>query len=219
MKPKLFKLLFSGYINKKVRGIWVGKPKSSQHSENGAFSPADVQNILAQAWEIYLTSAPSLPRQPRVRLWAVMNFACLTLSAYRAMLAFGIEKEYAIQLIYDLVWDVTSRSVRTANQFTTLFVQDNMRRMKILVDQVMKVLFSKPAYQTTNGKLEDGFFMDVHTCPVADYMITNQAADLCVNTWCAVDFGLVDIIGGRLERSGTRSTGEEKCDFRFYNAS
>ena len=81
---------------------------------------------------------------------------------------------------------------------------------------VMKLVFCKPAYQTEKGALDDGFFMDVHTCPVADFMLANNAADVCISAWCGVDFGLVEIIGGRLERSGTRAMGEEKCDFSFF---
>jgi ubiquinone biosynthesis protein len=216
MNQKLFKLLFSGYINKRVGKIWINQPTSKQHSGKGSFDSVDIINILAKSWEIYLTEALSLPQQPRMRLTLIMNFACLTLSAYQTLVGFGIEKDYAIELIYELVWDVTSRSASSANRLTKSIYQDTMRRLEVLVDLVMRVVFCEPAYQTNKGELQDGFFMDVCTCPVADYMISNQASDLCVNTWCAVDFGLVDIIGGRLERSGTRAMGKEKCDFRFH---
>jgi ubiquinone biosynthesis protein len=218
MKTKLFILLFSKYVNKRVKKIWVGKPKSSQYSESEKFDLREVQKMLTRSWEIYLSEAPFLPKQPRIRLWLVMNFACLTLSAHQALVGFGIENEHAIELIHKLIWDVTSGSVRTANRFTKYLVRDTMRRLDLLVDLVMKVVFCRPAYQTIKGELDRGFFMDVHTCPVADYMISNHASDLCVNTWCGVDFGLVEIIGGRLERSGTRAMGKEKCAFHFYSA-
>lgn len=217
MKLNVFKWLFSGYINKKVMNLWVGQPRAIQGSVDRLTSD-EIQEILTRTWKIYFLKAQSLPKQPRVRLWLVMNFAALTLSAQHAMVGLGIEKDYAIDLIYDLVWDVTAGSTKTANRFTNLAVKNTMRRLEVLVDLVMKVVFCPPAYQIQKGKLDDGFFMDVQTCPVADYMISNQASDLCINTWCKVDFGLVEIIGGRLERSGTLSMGREKCDFHFYEA-
>jgi len=41
-----------------------------------------------------------------------------------------------------------------------------------------------------------------------------DAADLCVQTWCALDYPLAQKWGGHLERSGTIAMGKDHCDFR-----
>lgn len=216
--PKFFRMLFSRYLTRMTRKIWVGKALSHTDPDADKLDKSDVQKVLKHTWEIYQVEAPRLSKQPGIRLWLVMNFACLTLSAMQALMSTGIARDDAIQLIREMIWQVTSASTSTANRLTRVFLRDQMRRLEYLVDLVMKVVFCKPAYQTAKGQLEGGFYMDVRTCPVAVYMRANQAADLCVGTWCAVDFGLVEITGGRLERSGTLAMGKEKCDFKFYGS-
>jgi hypothetical protein len=41
------------------------------------------------------------------------------------------------------------------------------------------------------------------------------ASDLCIETWCNLDFPLAEMWGGRLERTQTLAAGCEHCDFRF----
>ena len=52
-------------------------------------------------------------------------------------------------------------------------------------------------------------------CPVADYLTSNGAGDLCVGTWCNLDYPLARMWGGELERHGTLAGGAKRCDFRF----
>jgi hypothetical protein len=49
-------------------------------------------------------------------------------------------------------------------------------------------------------------------------MRANDAADLCIGTWCNLDFPLAEMWGGRLERRGTLAAGAPVCDFRFVAA-
>lgn len=55
----------------------------------------------------------------------------------------------------------------------------------------------------------------VRRCPVAEYFGRHGASDVCVGTWCNLDYGLGELWGGRLERDGTLATGAAQCDFRF----
>ncbi len=52
-------------------------------------------------------------------------------------------------------------------------------------------------------------------CPVADYLGSRGAADLCAGSWCNLDYALAEMWGGTLERSGTLVGGASCCDFRF----
>jgi hypothetical protein len=40
-------------------------------------------------------------------------------------------------------------------------------------------------------------------CPVAEYLGSRGAADLCAGSWCNLDYALAEMWGGTLERSGT----------------
>lgn len=195
-----------------------GKMRIFSGADQRLISSSDLRPIVERIWEIYLFEAPTIPQQKNLRTTLVMNFACLTFSGYTAMIEAGMAKQEVIDSIYDLTWDITARSTRLANRISKLLIKDASRRMEYLVDLVMKLVFSPPAYQTQKGVVQGGFFMDVCSCPVAEYMISKDAAELCVQTWCGVDFGLVELIGGRLERSGTRAMGKEKCDFVFFES-
>jgi L-2-amino-thiazoline-4-carboxylic acid hydrolase len=52
-------------------------------------------------------------------------------------------------------------------------------------------------------------------CPVAEYLTSHDATDLCVATCCNLDFPLARMWGGELERQGTLAGGAGRCDFRF----
>lgn len=52
-------------------------------------------------------------------------------------------------------------------------------------------------------------------CPVADYLGTHSAADLCAGSWCNLDYALAEMWGATPQRSGTLAGGAECCDFRF----
>jgi L-2-amino-thiazoline-4-carboxylic acid hydrolase len=55
----------------------------------------------------------------------------------------------------------------------------------------------------------------VRRCPVAEFFTSQGARDLCVHTWCALDFPLAKMWGGSLQRSGTLAGGAAGCDFKW----
>ena len=61
----------------------------------------------------------------------------------------------------------------------------------------------------------DGRSVVMQRCPVADYLGSRVAADLCAGSWCNLDCALTEMWGGTLERSGTLVAGASCCDFRF----
>jgi hypothetical protein len=204
MKPTLFKIWLRSELKMVAFRTW-----------RGTLSNAQIHLILKDTWRCYPTLARALGKQPNLRTWFVMSCACLTLAAYRSMLELGFEPQQAIELITALTWKVTSTVTWSVDRVSHLVFWRQPRRMKALVNLAMSLLFCKTAYRTEKGKSEVGFYMNVHTCPVAEYLTANDAADLCINAWCGVDPGLVEILGGRLERGGTIAMGEEFCDFRF----
>ena len=174
--------------------------------------------ILESAWGIYHSQVRQMPKQANLGNWLVMHFAFLTLSAYQAMRDFGLTEETAVGLIQDLTWQITFTWTRRAKRISTPLFHSQMDQVKFYVAQIMKTLFSPPAYRFKMGELENGFYLDVLQCPVAELMKSRGVPDLCIQSWCGVDFGLVEILGGELVRTGTIAMGKEKCDFRIFTA-
>lgn len=205
----LFKLFISSYLRRQTKRIWlIGQPELG-------LSNNDLNLILASSWNEYFRLISELDKQVNPGNWLVMNFAYLTLAAYQVFIKRGMNEQEAIQLIYQLTWHITSTWALRAKRVSKSIFNAPMRELGFFVDLVMKTFFSPPAYRFDTGKTGKGFFLDVKRCPVAEMMAANNASELCIQTWCGVDFGLVEIIGGSLQREGTLAMGREKCDFVF----
>lgn len=212
IQTKLFRYSFSNYFYRVALRNWI---------KNGEDFDASAQNtkiILNSAWEKYEERISEMKKQGSLGNWLVMNFAYLTLSVYQVMVESGTEKKIAIYRIQELTWDISSTWTIRAKRVTKYIFQDQMKQLNYFVGIIMKTLFSPPGYKVKNGKTDSGFYLDVQQCPVADLMITNGAANLCITTWCGVDFGLVESLGGNLQRKGTLAMGKKKCDFVFTPA-
>jgi hypothetical protein len=206
-QTKLFRILFSSYFYRIAFRNW------NQNEEGFSLSSKNIRALLNSAWEKYESKINELEKQGSLGNWLVMNFAYLTLAAYQVLVDNGTEKDVAIERIRELTWDISSTWAIWGKNLTKYIYRNQMNQLNYFVGIVMKTLFSPPGYKFERGKTENGYYLDVKLCPVADLMIANDAADLCITTWCGVDFGLVDILGGNLQRKGTLAMGEKKCDF------
>lgn len=212
MKPKIFVLLFSRYIRRTAFIKW------SEKDSGVSLTSREVGLVLNAAWDNYTIGANQLSKQANIGNWFVMNFGYLTLSAFQALVDFGLDETSSIELIRDITWHVTSKGAKLAERFSKRVFRDQLKQLDFFVSLVMKTLFSRPGYQFSQGTLENGLFLDVHQCPAAELMKLNDGSELCIESWCNVDFGLVEILGGRLIRTGTIAMGKEKCDFRIYRS-
>ncbi|MFQ5740811.1 MAG: L-2-amino-thiazoline-4-carboxylic acid hydrolase, partial [Acidobacteriota bacterium] len=68
-------------------------------------------------------------------------------------------------------------------------------------------------YRYSRLPSNDGIYFDMRRCPVAEYFRSSGAADLCVGSWCNLDYGLAEMWGGWLERTGTLAGGDDCCRF------
>lgn len=210
IKSRLFKILLSPYLRRLITKAWRNGDKES------IFPAEEINPIFKRSWQYYFASISDLEKQANLGNWLVMNFAHLTLGAYKALIDHGVDENDAVHLIYKLTWGLTETWTRRVKRISRILLRDPMHELSYFVNLVMKTFFSPPAYQFESGKLETGgFFLDVKRCPVAKMMADSDASDLCVQTWCGVDFGLVEMIGGKLQRHGTLAMGKQKCDFVF----
>jgi ubiquinone biosynthesis protein len=56
---------------------------------------------------------------------------------------------------------------------------------------------------------------DVRRCPVAEHFRAEGLSQLCVESWCNLDYAVAEKWGARLERTTTLAEGAERCDFRW----
>jgi ubiquinone biosynthesis protein len=206
---RLFKFLFNNYLQNQARINWIEIP------EIGLVSEKEIQTWLHGAWGFYFPLTNELPRFGNIGNWLVMNFAALSIATFQSLTNHGIDEIIATKMIGSITWRITSKWSSRAQRFTKLLFRDQLDQLKFFVNGVMKTLFRSPGYQFDFVDHENGFLLNVRRCPVADLMKAKGVSDLCVQTWCGVDFGLVDIFGSELVREGTIASGKIFCDFNF----
>ncbi|MEP6895030.1 MAG: L-2-amino-thiazoline-4-carboxylic acid hydrolase, partial [Chloroflexota bacterium] len=96
------------------------------------------------------------------------------------------------------------------------FTQDGFQRLKVATDAFRSFPFGSPAYLWQDVDAGEGVVgFDCLRCPVAEYFESHNLSELCVQTFCKLDFPLAEQWGATLERTGTIASGAPHCDFRW----
>ena len=126
-----------------------------------------------------------------------VRLACFTLSFFDALLADGVERAYAIELVADAAWRIyrvwarlASRVARWSPGKASAFGFATSARRGRAGGVSLRFVFNAPGYLIDPVAVADGTAFDVLQCPVASYFREHFAADLCVAEWCNIDNAL-----------------------------
>lgn len=215
MSPGLLKLIYKPVMKWAARRALVGRNRCRERAEDSRFNRAEVDRLLENAWRNFDQLAPTVPREPTVGNRMNMMLACMSLSFFRALQTVGVERGYAIELFADAVWKVYEKWGVLPRFIARILTRDPVKRMRICVNMFLRFPFNPPGYIYSRLPSNDGIYFDMRRCPVAEYFRSSGAADLCVGSWCNLDYGLAEMWGGWLERTGTLAGGDDCCRFRF----
>jgi ubiquinone biosynthesis protein len=193
----------------------VGRLRDRERHEEGRFTRAEVDELLKQTWIAYDQLAPHVPHEPKIGNRMNMLLAAMTLAFLQVLIARGTGRAYATELVGDVAWKVYERWGHIPIALARLRTRDPHERMRLSVEMFLRFPFTPPGYLFNRLPSEEGISLDMLRCPVAEYFRREGASDLCIETWCNLDFPLAEMWGGRLERTQTLAAGCEHCDFRF----
>ena len=71
-------------------------------------------------------------------------------------------------------------------------------KLRRRVNAFLRFPFNPPGYRFDDIPESAGRSLDMLRCPVADYLATQNASDLCVGSWCNLDFALAEMWAGDL---------------------
>lgn len=198
-----------------ARRVMVGRNRSRSDPTVGRFSRAEVTGFITTAFERFEQHAADLPSEPTLGSRQNVMLAALTLSLLEALEEAGIERAYAIELTGDICWRFYRHWGQVTGAATKLLSRDRVRRLRLNVNAFLAFPFGQPGYRFDDVAQVDGRSLDMKRCPVADYLGSRGAADLCAASWCNLDYALAEMWGAKLERTGTLVGGASCCDFRF----
>jgi L-2-amino-thiazoline-4-carboxylic acid hydrolase-like protein len=216
MSPAVVKIVFGSPVRNAARRAMVGRRRFPSRPEAGRFTHRDIDDIVRRSWRGFEPLAASLPL-PASPLGnrMLLLLSCLTLSCFQVLMELGQESERAEELVSDTAWEIYRKWGKIPYTFARLLHRTPSDRMQACVRGFLRFPFSPPGYRFEIYPTEDGVFLDMHHCQVADFFKAHGASELCVNTWCELDFGLAELWGGWLERDKTIASGCQLCNFRF----
>ena len=183
-----------------------------------AVTPAvDVPEILRATWQQYDALEAELPVAQTVGAMLTTHLAALTLAVHDSLVAQGISAEAGHDIVYRIGWSIYGRMSEIPLMLAKTLTKNPQKQMRIATDMFRQFPFGTPGYGWRDVAADPGVVaFDCTQCPVAAFFISQDAAELCVRTWCALDYPLAQKWGGRLERSGTLAMGMKHCDFRWH---
>jgi len=198
-----------------ARRCWVGRNRSPGRPEAGRITRRETNRVVSRALRELESCAAEANAEPSLGARMNVRLAGVTLAAYRALTAAGIEKTYATELVSDAAWWVYEKWGWLATGLAWVARRDPLGRLRFATDLFRSFPFNAPGYLMEDISAAHEVAFDVRRCPVAEYFRRHGASVVCVETWCNLDYALAEQWGGRLERAGTLAAGADRCDFRW----
>ena len=181
-----------------------------------SYSEHEVDDILENSWVRYGNLAPSVPSQETIGARFMVHLSALTIAMYEALLSAGQSAEGATTLMYEVGWRVYTKMGEVPWATAGAFSHDGYEKLRFATKAFRTFPFDSPSYVWKDTDAEPGVVaFDCLKCPVAEYMRSHDKSDLCVSTWCKLDYPLARQWGSELERTGTIAGGATVCDFRW----
>ncbi len=179
------------------------------------FDPGELDAVLDDAFERYDRERTDLPAEPNVGGRLMVRLAALTASFYAALVARGRAPDEARRLTSLVTAYVYRGMTAVPTAAAKLLRRGPARRVALGLDLMRVFPFGPPAYDMRDVQETGAVGLDVWRCPTADYFRARGLGELCVDSWCKLDYELARAWGAELHRSATLAAGAERCDFRF----
>ncbi|GIV80424.1 MAG: hypothetical protein KatS3mg050_4818 [Litorilinea sp.] len=206
-------------VRQAARRVLLERNRNRQHPEQGRFTGADVNQILAETWQRYRVLAaagsPLGTAEPTPGSRLTVLLACLSLACLQTLLNRGLDRAYAVELCADMAWHICQRWARLPDHGIRLIARTPLQRLRMNVELFLRFPFNPPGYIVERLPDAGDVAFNIRRCPIAEYFQAHGAVDLCTASWCNLDYALAERWGGRLERKGTLAWGDACCDFRF----
>lgn len=198
-------------------GLW--KTLLEAHARSALQSTTlanELDMVLGDMWDRYYELEPSIPIEKTLGAVFTTHLAAAALAMYEVLIRYSVGESEAYRLIYDIGWKLYSEMGEPPLLFAAAFTDDPTKRLRLATDLFRYFPFGAPAYAWRDVPSDDGVVaFDCMRCPVAEFFAQHNASELCVNTWCNLDFPLAEKWGGELSRTATIAMGAECCDFRW----
>jgi len=205
-----------------AREVLAGRLRSQQEPQKGRFMQSDVSRILDRARCNIYDLMPLIPKQKSRENFRVIFLSITHLSIYRTLLNEGTEKDYATNLIGDIVWKTVSGSWRfmILKFIIRLITSNPHKQLGMQLRLLGRFVYTPPGYKHELSSDSNAYYWNFYRCPPLDFYSTQgeEALEMFRRTWCVVDFASAELMlrGVKYERPHTLSAGDNVCDMRWH---
>lgn len=175
-----------------------------------------IHEVIRLAFLDYEAQRPTLPKEPAIGGQVMVHLAALTIGFYRALVSQGHSPEQSRELTGGVTETVYSKMSVFPTQLSKLGVRSPKGRVRRATNLFRRFPFGPPSYEMVDVTHGDAVAFDVRRCPVAEHFRAHGLGEVCVATWCNLDYALAERWGARLERTKTLAGGDTHCDFRWH---
>ncbi len=189
---------------------------AAQGSLSARFNRGAIRAILDDTFADYEARRSELPREASAGGRLMVHLAALTIGLYRSLLGRGLARSEARSLTAGVTWRAYAKIAAVPTALSRVGARSTTDRVKRATDLFRYFPFSAPSYDMVDvASGADVVAFDVRRCPVAEYFLAEGLGELCVESWCNLDFPLAEMWGARLERRTTIAAGADRCEFRW----
>lgn len=181
------------------------------------FASPEVERILHRTWGSYGDLARDIAAEPTLGARVMVRLAALTVAMDAGLRETGLGVEESRAVVSEITWRIYEKLAWLPWALTRLAARRRIRRVRRAMDMFMTWFpYRAPGYRMRYVPTEgDAVGFDVQRCPVAEYFASRDQAELCVSSFCNLDYPLAEQWGVTFERSQTLAGGATFCDFRF----
>ncbi len=147
----------------------------------------------------------------------MVDLAVMSVAFFQELKERGQSKESATKILFDVTWLVYQKMAKLTWFVSGMGAKSTYSHLQKATGMFRRFPFSQPSYIWEDVDTErDIIGFNCLKCPVAEYFISHNLAEVCVETWCNLDYPLADKIWhSELIRTGSIASGSEICDFRW----
>lgn len=151
----------------------------------------------------------------------------MDLAIHRALVKEGIEPDYAMSLVGDMIWQARMNAKGLIPiydplrlKLAKLRTKDPMAFLGRRLEDGLRFPYSEPGYRADLYKDNDVYCMDFYSCAVFDFykQFGHEEMTLFRRAWCTFDYSVAELLveGGRYQREHTLSDGDDVCDMKWF---
>jgi len=196
----------SGIAKKAINKILTNKLKNKHLSE-----------FSNEVWTEYSYRTEIVKKKETFGANIMVKLSLLTLIIYEKLLTNNNDKQTAIKLTSRINWIIYENLTHKFWFFTGFFSKRPIKRVKKAMNFFIKYFpYTSPGYEMKILKTENKIVaFNVTKCPAADFFQEHNLNELCIESWCNLDYPLAEKWNVKLERNKTIAKGNELCDFKF----